>query len=470
MVSLTVYGGVDEIGGNKILLEDSGTKVFLDFGLGFKRRGEYFEEFLNPRTANGIGDFLSMGLLPDIPGVYRSDLLQLLGRKSETPEIQAVVLSHAHADHANYISFLHQDVPVYCGETCKYILEAVDEQTQRTIENEVLNFKRRPLFRSDYRKPPVKRQFNTFRTGNKINIDNIEIVPIHVDHSVPGAYGFVIHTSQGSLIYTGDLRMHGLHNEMTQDFVEEAQEAQPKAMLSEGTRINVRKTNESEEQVFKKSIAEIKKCVDLAIVDFNFKDADRFSTFYKIAQQLGKELVISCKHACYLERYHKDTKLQVPDSQDSGIRVLKPKVKTGTYCSEDYTERYIQKRVDYPNIITAEEIRQRPSDFIIILNFWYLPTLIDLKPRKGVYIHSLSEPFNEEMEVSYERMTNWINKFHLRFIQAHCSGHINGDDLKHMITTINPQELFPIHTEHQELFAQLASKVHHIKEGKMYKV
>jgi mRNA degradation ribonuclease J1/J2 len=29
------YGGVDEIGGNKILLEEKGTKVFLDFGKSF---------------------------------------------------------------------------------------------------------------------------------------------------------------------------------------------------------------------------------------------------------------------------------------------------------------------------------------------------------------------------------------------------------------------------------------------------
>ena len=75
MVKLTFYGGVEEIGGNKILLEDNGTKIFLDFGMGFKRRGLYFEEFLTPRAANGIGDFFELRLLPDIAGVYREDLL-----------------------------------------------------------------------------------------------------------------------------------------------------------------------------------------------------------------------------------------------------------------------------------------------------------------------------------------------------------------------------------------------------------
>ena len=54
MTSLTFYGGVNEIGGNKILLEDKGTKVFLDFGKGFSRREKYFEEYLKPRASNGI--------------------------------------------------------------------------------------------------------------------------------------------------------------------------------------------------------------------------------------------------------------------------------------------------------------------------------------------------------------------------------------------------------------------------------
>ncbi|HHF58898.1 MAG TPA: MBL fold metallo-hydrolase, partial [Thermoplasmatales archaeon] len=80
MVKLTFYGGVGEIGGNKILLEDGDCRIFLDFGVSFSRRSKYFEEFLPPRTANGIGDFLATNLIPDIRGVYREDLLVHLGR------------------------------------------------------------------------------------------------------------------------------------------------------------------------------------------------------------------------------------------------------------------------------------------------------------------------------------------------------------------------------------------------------
>ncbi len=82
MTSLTFYGGINEIGGNKIILEDKDTKVFLDFGKGFARRAKFFEEYINPRTSNGIVDFLTMGLVPDISGVYRDDLMVTVRRFS----------------------------------------------------------------------------------------------------------------------------------------------------------------------------------------------------------------------------------------------------------------------------------------------------------------------------------------------------------------------------------------------------
>lgn len=471
MVSLSFYGGVSEIGGNKILLEDKGTRIFLDFGMSFGKRELFFEEFLTPRTANGIGDFIELGLIPDLPGIYREDLLTHQGREPEDPIVQAILLSHAHADHANYISFLHQNIPVYCGETSKRILDAVDEQSQRSIESEVLNFKKRPLFRKDYKKPPVKRPFHLFRTGDKICIDSLEIHPIHVDHSVPGAYGFIIYTSEGPLVYTGDLRMHGLRHNFTNDFICEASEAEPIAVITEGTRIDQKKTHESERNVYQKSKQVLAKNKNMSIVDFNFKDVDRFTTFYQIAKDLGKQLVISFKHACFLEQYHQDKKLKTPHSTDDHIKILLPKRNTGTYdLKEDYRDKFIKKRLNYPNILTAEDIRKNASQYIIVLNYWYFNTMVDLKPYHGLYIHSLSEPFNEEMEISYDRMKNWLDHFDLHLMQSHCSGHINGDDLKNMLTTIHPKKLFPIHTEHPKEFSTLDVPTVMIEEGKTYKL
>ena len=49
MVKLNFYGGINQIGGNKILLEDQDTKIFLDFGMNFNDHNKYFTEYMPPR-------------------------------------------------------------------------------------------------------------------------------------------------------------------------------------------------------------------------------------------------------------------------------------------------------------------------------------------------------------------------------------------------------------------------------------
>lgn len=121
---LTFYGVVNEVGRNKILLDDNGTRMLLDFGKGFSRRAMFPEEYLNPRSANGIVDFIEMDLIADVEGIYRDDLLEMAGRKLTAPTVDAVLVSHAHADHVDYISFLHRDIPLYMGSTCRTMLRA----------------------------------------------------------------------------------------------------------------------------------------------------------------------------------------------------------------------------------------------------------------------------------------------------------------------------------------------------------
>jgi len=469
-VEITFYGGVNEIGGNKILLEDGDTKVFLDFGMSFGRRGVFYEEFLNPRTANGMGDFLRMGLIPDLKGVYREDLLRHSGLEVQEPDIDAVLLSHAHADHSNYISFLHGGIPVHCGETALRILEAVDESTQRNLESEVLNFKERPLF--DYRAAPTERKITTFKTGDRLKIGGLEVEPVHVDHSVPGAYGFIIHTSAGAVIYTGDLRLHGTHAEMTGEFIERAAEAEPIAMITEGTRMDIQgKEHASEARVYAESKEQVLDTKKLALADFNFKDADRLRTFYNIARDTGRKFVISFKHACFLKRYAKDEKLDVPPLDDPHILIYKQRRKTGTYDDKDY-KSFERQFLGMPNLVTAPEIREMEDKILMVLNFWSLNELVDLDPGPGsTYIHSLSEAFNEEMAISQARMDHWLEHFGLRKVQSHCSGHACGAEIKELIAEIDPKTLFPIHTEHPKLFRdEFGAKVVMPKEGTTYEV
>jgi len=66
MVEITFYGGVGEIGGNKILVEHQDTRVMLDFGTRMGYSSEFFAEFLGVRSNTELKDKLTIGVLPVI--------------------------------------------------------------------------------------------------------------------------------------------------------------------------------------------------------------------------------------------------------------------------------------------------------------------------------------------------------------------------------------------------------------------
>jgi len=159
-MDIKFYGGVEEIGGNRILVEDGSSRVFLDYGMSFSRNQKFFEEYLKPRYASaGLKDLLRLHLIHNLTGIYRSDLLRLMGMKVHSqPSLNAVLLSHIHLDHSALISLLDEHIPIVCSETTQAYAKALLEVGTRGLETEIYNFKRRPLFNT--RDEPVDRQFS----------------------------------------------------------------------------------------------------------------------------------------------------------------------------------------------------------------------------------------------------------------------------------------------------------------------
>lgn len=126
-MKLTFYGEVNEIGGNKILLEDNGTKVFFDFGQSFNFGADYYTGWLQPRGVNGLGDYFQFDLLPRIKGLYSKEQLAHTNLPYKEPEIAAIFVSHAHFDHINHLQFIDSSIPVYTGVGTKLFMESMEE-------------------------------------------------------------------------------------------------------------------------------------------------------------------------------------------------------------------------------------------------------------------------------------------------------------------------------------------------------
>jgi ribonuclease J len=106
------------------------------------------------------------------------------------------------------------------------------------------------------------------------------------------------------------------------------------------------------------------------------------------------------------------------------------------------------------------------------MDFFDLFVLLDIKPILGsTFIHSLTEPFNEEMEIDFDKMQNWLDKFNVSLKHAHASGHANRNQLKEFSDTISVKQIFPIHTENTMLFKEFAKENVRITElNKSYKL
>jgi ribonuclease J len=439
--SLAFFGGVNEIGGNKILLQDRDTRVFLDFGLSFAKEEKYFSGYLCPRSVNGAGDYLEFGLLPRLKGLYSKDAIENTKIQYAEPEVDGIVLSHAHFDHVGHLAFVDEKIPVYCGEGTKMILEAVEESSQSDLG---------------------EHEYKTFRTGKKIRLGSLEIEPVHVDHSIPAAYGFIIHTSEGTILYSGDFRIHGPLRRMTWEFVEKARASDVQLMISEGTRVSPKESHKihSEIRVKEASRKVVANTSKLVIASFYSRDVDRFKTFYEIAKENDRKLVIPVKLAHLLHKLRDDSRLEIPDVEnDETVISYKKRKKSGEYQPTDYYawERpFLEKAEDY------SYIRENQSKVMFNLDLTGFAELIDVQPSAGgEFIHSMSEPFSEE-DVKPKVLHNWLDHFGLRFSQIHASGHCPSEDLARVIDKIKPETIVPIHTEHPQLF-RIRFKKHNVK-------
>ncbi|MDI6811036.1 MAG: hypothetical protein QMD80_05090 [archaeon] len=136
-------------------------------------------------------------MLPKIKGIYRNDFLEHCGLPvTDEPTIEGVFLSHAHLDHSAYITHLHPDIPIYCFELTMLILKALQDTGSGSFDDYIVyaeNF----VTRDNRAVPKRNRNIQPFRMGDIMEIGDLFVEPIQVDHSLPGAYGFIVETSEG---------------------------------------------------------------------------------------------------------------------------------------------------------------------------------------------------------------------------------------------------------------------------------
>jgi ribonuclease J len=412
MVKLRFYGGVEgSIGGNQIVLEDESATLLLDFGLNYRLWSSYFEFiFSEPES---IEEVIRVGLAPDLQAI---------------DSIDACLISHAHTDHWRLITMLPEGSRILLGECTYRIISGWSKRVRR----------RTLLYRTSHLR------FDTFRTGSTIRVGGIDIKPISVDHSIPGAYGFHIYTPSGLIVYTGDFRLHGRFKPRID--LCEGIEDRVSLLICEGTNVGrlVEPTSESDVDARASSI--IRRCRGLVIVDIAPADLDRLNTMVEVARKVGREVLCSGRIMDTVTDLSSDRSLKVPRIGDD--------VKSFEEFKDD--------------------CMRSPEKYMLVTCLYSEREVRRIKPPPGsIYLLSCSEPFEEEREIAFNRLLNWLNTFGVSIYHIHSSGHIYPIDIREIVEKIKPKAVAAIHTEYPDAFRSLLSdltKVYTFRRGDELKI
>ena len=492
-VRITIFDGACTIGGNKIYVEENGRGLFLDFGLSFAKYSQFYEEYVCERQARGIYDLWHLNLIPKINN-YRKDLIpsdlrDVVSRCPKLP-VSAVLLSHAHLDHAGNIALLEENIAIVGSPVTMAILKAINDTSGGRGLGTELPYYRAKTFadereyiiktdgRSDYLSRKViltekceeLEEFLFYRPGQEspsakkivrgdiCTLDEVElgfkVKAFPVDHSVYGALAYVIE-GDASLAYTGDFRLHGQNGEKTKKFIREAKNAG--VLIIEDTRVSKDEPNVSEAEVYENAKAIIEEAKGLVIADFSPRNFERLEIFKKIADKTGRELIITPKDAYFLHA------LKLVDGVDrlKGVKIYENfKATTRKWEQVVVLEHYGDQYV------SPFEIRKDQENYILCFSFYDLPHLLDIMPDGGVYIYSSSEAFGEEQVFSFFRLWNWLKLFgfevrgfrieneKLIFERGlHASGHLSKEEIVEIVEKIDPDVIIPVHTENPGWFA-----------------
>jgi ribonuclease J len=441
--SVTFLGGVREIGGNKILVEDGPERILFDFGPSFSPRYEdFYLNFLQPRSTSPVKDLLEFDLIPRIPGLYSRDALHGADLEFEAPRIHALFITHAHFDHAGYLKYIDPEIPVYLGRDTKTLLDAIQGSG--------------PSGYGDH-------AWKILSAGSPVRLGNLEVVPYPVDHSIPGAYGYLVRTSAGTIAYTGDFRKHGPRSALTDGFLEAASRDQPEALIMEGTRVGPDPRRNFTEQSVRHEVDRVLDATDGLVLGTCYpRDIDRISTLYQAAQTAGRSFVVSLKTAYLLTAVAGQPGFpDVPVPGRSADLLVYGRPKRRYYRWE---EPYLEGAVD------ADYVRSHGAKLFLMLEMMHFPELIDLRPPKGSpFVYSMSEPFSEE-DLEAEVLKNWLDHFELRKHSLHASGHCSGAELAGIAHQLGAGTTYPIHTEHPDDFHPKDTKVVSPEKGTAYSI
>lgn len=406
---LTFHKGTHTIGGTLLEIGYGDSRIFFDLGAVF-----------DPELkVSSMDDLLANDLVARVDGLYDPKAFREL--KDERPSLyknQAAFISHAHLDHTSIVNFTDPKLDVYASKDTVKVLEAL------SVEDDFVF----PFAKGQDKTETNIREIRGLSYGEKVEVGEIGLSLIPVDHDAYGACGFLIETPNMKIAYTGDIRSHGLRGDLTQDFIDWVKE--PDLLITEGVSFSFYKLGEddleenlTESEVLYQIGQVLEENQDRQIT-FNYYPTNflRLKELYKRTKGIRK--LVLTDFSAYLVK------------KDLGLELSFYKTGPKSYGLDPKLE------------ISLDDLLMDRG-----LYLWQVDSkrlnLIDDLMEESLYIHTDAEPLGDYDPAYQVFMDRFARKnIEVRLIKS--SGHVPTRDLYQIISKINPKLLAPIHSFNPE--------------------
>lgn len=426
---ITIHRGSHKIGGNCIEISTETSRIILDVGMPLfdDEREPYDTAILRRQSPN---DLRNLGILPTVPGLFETG-----------PSPDAILISHAHEDHTGLIQHSQSEIPIYAGVgTSKMMLAGAKFAGQQSIP---------------------RNRYQELLPRLRVPIGDFTITAFPVDHSVYGAQAFLIEAEGKTVLYSGDLRMHGRKPGMHRSLIESVKDRAIDALLMEGTHIGHPDHRGPNEYELEEEITDrIRSAPGLVLASFSPQHVDRLVGFFRAAKKTNRTFIADAYTAFVMHLIASETSIPRPESTD-GVKVFFPKFFEETFRKKRMEEFYFLMS---PARIGMEEIQSNPSKYVML----FRPSMLEsdlngIIPQKSLCLYSRWSGYLNQPE--WAIVQDALAKANGELIEAHTSGHIFYDDIVNLTRQINPKLVIPVHTFEPEKFHHALANVKVLEDG-----
>ncbi len=390
-IRISFLGGINEVGKNMTVFEYENDMIIVDSGLAFPDE--------------------------DMPGI---DLVipDFTYVKENADKLRGIVITHGHEDHIGSLAYLLRElnVPVYATRLTIGLIKGKLE------EHKLLS----------------SAKLHEVSPGEHVTLGGFDVEFIHVNHSIPDAVGFAIRCGGGTIVHTGDFKIDA--TPIDGGMIDLARFGQlgnegVLCMLADSTNAERPGFTESERKVGESFERLFKNAGERRIIIATFaSNIHRVQQIIDVAQKEGRKVALSGRSLENVVAVGRELGyLKVPDD------VLIPLDLIHRYSAKDLVLITTGSQGEPMSALTRmalsdhRKVMITPNDYVII-------SATPIPGNEKTVGRVVNELMKLGAEVVYERM-----------YEVHVSGHACQEELKLMLSLIQPKFFIPVHGEQKHL-------------------